>query len=426
MLSHLTKTLVLNCVISYIWACEPLQWWIQKDFYLDCIRNNGLNFEKLHTTPADDLCRKFSMAMECMDHLVACSGSHFKEIKKLVHSLNIRQFSPKCSFDRVKRTKRSAFPGLFSSSSNSYTSSSNQNGYGYNGNSPTPQNSKTRYAFKAVDKTAEKVRNYVDSKYNKNGDSKRAQMASKVINKAVEKAKKMLDKKLNKRTNGVGSSRHSIMPIPIPMGGHTSSFNDDFSSSFLGSGGSSSLLSNFGPSSALRCSSFGSTFDRSSNNRDTTGISSGLGTSSSNYASGSRSGPKTVEDLLVLIIPCRIQDKNMMALIDTTSPISTITMDVSGSLGYGSMAKDEILGKRITDVPLEIGGKSVNFSLNMVRNQPVEIALGTDFLSEVGAIIDLHRNTLSIPSLGIEIDLVRPKALSSNFHKRMEVWSANP
>lgn len=217
------------------------------------------------------------MAMDCTDHLVACSGSHFKQIQKLVNDLKMNQFSLQCSFERMKRTKRSALPGFFSSSSNSYGSSSNHDGYGHSGSasSPIPQNSKTKYAYKAVDKAADKVRQYVDSKYNKNGDSKRAQMAAKVINKVADKAKKMLDKKLNKRTNGFGSGHHSIMPVPIPMGGHTSSFNSDFDSSFLGSGGSSSLLSNFGQSSALRGSSFGSILDRTSNsnNHDTTGVS---------------------------------------------------------------------------------------------------------------------------------------------------------
>lgn len=85
------------------------------------------------------------------------------------------------------------------------------------------------------------------------------------------------------------------------------------------------------------------------------------------------------------------------------------------------MDKDEIIGKQIPGIPLKFDGRIVDFPLTMVRNQPVEIALGTDFLSGTGTIIDLHRNKMSIPSLGIEVDLIRPSTLSTNFEKKMAV-----
>eukprot|EP00095_Tigriopus_kingsejongensis_P012580 maker-scaffold298_size217389-snap-gene-1.18 protein:Tk12580 transcript:maker-scaffold298_size217389-snap-gene-1.18-mRNA-1 annotation:"krab-a domain-containing protein" len=420
------EVVVLFAGLGSVLGCDLTQWTVQKSYFYDCIREETPEIA-LNDIPKSELCGKRMAVAACSEHLMPCSGTYFTRIRQILHNLHLDQFHLDCE-GTLARTKRS--PAWFSSAGNSGGSSHGsshgqyESGYsstgasGYGGTSTVATNSKTKYAFKAVDKAAEKARNYVDTKFN-GQDSKRASLARKIIQKASDKAKKALDQKLNRRSAFRSSPSTLLLPGAVSsFSGNPLPVDRDYPNEF-GRGGQNPLTWPFNSGETARAWLPGGTLPSAGDDYHSERVL--------DMGSSSR------DPLSILMLNGRIADTRVHIIIDTTSPISTIDQATVQRLNLGNRAKavddddrsnaGSDLGHTLPEIDVQIGQGSIRHRFVVAEDQPTEVVLGNDVLSGHEVTIDLHENTMSFGSRPIRVDFLTNEAMSKEFRQKLKHWS---
>lgn len=143
--------------------------------------------------------------------------------------------------------------------------------------------------------------------------------------------------------------------------------------------------------------------------------------------------PEAFGSVFMLYINCKVNNKPLKAFIDSGAQMSIMSADMAKSCELSGLIDERFAGMavgvgtqkiigKVHYCQLEIDGQFFHNSFSILEGQKMDIILGLDFLKRHQASIDLKKNALVLPHLGVEARFLNENELpkSANMQDNLE------